>query len=69
MLKTPLKNIAMLIVCSSVLLTMSACKSTHLTQQPASVAHHEFLNSGDSLPINTITNVDGIEVNLQKTGI
>ncbi len=62
------KSTAQLALIISLLLLSSACKSTYLTQSPASSPYHEFIKAGDSLPIKTITRLDGEELDLQNLG-
>lgn len=63
-----LKTNTQLIISVILLVLLSACKNTYLAQPQLDSPHHEFINSGDVLPINTITRLDGVEVNLQSVG-
>ena len=62
------KSTAQLALIISLLLLLSACKSTYLTQSQASSPYHEFIKAGDSLPIKTITRLDGEELDFQNLG-
>jgi len=66
--QTRFKNIAALVICSCSLFILSACQNTYLAQQSALNNYHEFINSGDVLPIQTITDIDGTEIDLQGLG-
>jgi len=66
--QTRFKNIVALVICSCSLFILSACQNTYLVQQSALNNYHEFINSGDVLPIQTITDIDGTEIDLQGLG-
>lgn len=63
-----LKTITQLMLSIVLLTLLFSCKSTYLTEPQSGSAYHEFINSGDSLPLKTITRLDGVEVDLQRLG-
>jgi peroxiredoxin len=62
-----LKIIAKVAVSVTLLTFLFSCKSTFLTQSQTSSPYHEFIHSGDTLPISNIVNVDGKQVDLQRS--
>ncbi|WP_019027485.1 TlpA family protein disulfide reductase [Colwellia piezophila] len=48
-------------------LTLSGCQVLPLNQN-AAVVHDEYINTGDILPIDSITTIDGQELNLHQLG-
>jgi len=63
-----LKIITQLVLSVILLVLLSSCKSTYSEHSQPNSTYHEFINSGDLLPISTITNVDGEEVDFQRLG-
>ncbi|PKG81719.1 hypothetical protein CXF85_17250 [Colwellia sp. 75C3] len=51
----------------SLVITLSACQALPVNQSNA-VVHDEYVNTGDSLPIESITTIDGEVIDLQELG-
>lgn len=62
------KTIVQLVISTVLLVLLCACQNTYLTQPQADSPHHEYIHSGDILPMQTITRIDGIEIDLQSAG-
>jgi len=67
MVKTTKITLKRLFFTASLVITLSACQALPLNQ-PAAVVHDEYVNSGDILPIESITSIDGNVLDLQQLG-
>ncbi|KGJ93544.1 TlpA family protein disulfide reductase [Colwellia psychrerythraea] len=67
MVKTTQNTLQRLFFTASLTIALSACQAIPLNQQEA-VIHDEYVNSGDILPIESISTIDGETVNLHQLG-
>jgi peroxiredoxin len=65
--KSRLYTLSRLFFTASLLITLSACQALPLNQ-PEAIVFDEYINTGDILPIENITTIDGEVVNLQQLG-
>lgn len=65
--KTTKSTLLRLFFTASLAVILSACQAIPLNQ-PAAVVHDEYVNSGDILPIESITTIDGEMVDLHQLG-
>jgi len=62
-----ISNVKQLLFSACLAITLSACQAMPLNQ-PKSVVFDEFISTGDVLPIENITTIDGEIINLQQLG-
>jgi peroxiredoxin len=67
MVKSTKSTLQRLLFTASLAITLSACQTLPLNQ-PEAVVHDEYVNSGDILPIESITTIDGKVLDLQQLG-
>jgi peroxiredoxin len=67
MIKTSASKFTRLFYMVSLVVTLSACQALPLNQPPT-VVHDEYVNTGDLLPIASITTIDGEVFYLQQLG-
>ena len=67
MVKTSKSTLQRFFFMVSLAITLSACQALPLNQ-PEAVVHDEYVSSGDLLPIDIITTIDGKELDLQQLG-
>jgi len=67
MVETTESKLKRLFFIVSLTIVLSACQAMPLNQSQA-IVHDEYVNSGDLLPIETITTIDGEELDLQQLG-
>lgn len=65
--KSRTSTLKQLLFTASMALSLSACQAIPLNQ-PQAVVFDEYINTGDILPLETITTIDGKSVNLQQLG-
>ncbi|PKI17492.1 TlpA family protein disulfide reductase [Colwellia sp. 12G3] len=67
MVKTSVSKFKRLFFIASLAVILSACQALPLNQ-PTAVVHDEYVNSGDTLPIASITTIDGEVLDFQQRG-
>ena len=67
MVKTTESKLKRLFFIVSLTVVLSACQAMPLNQSQV-IVHDEYVNSGDLLPIETISTIDGEELDLQQLG-
>ncbi|PKH87955.1 TlpA family protein disulfide reductase [Colwellia sp. Bg11-28] len=67
MVKTTESKLKRLFFTVSLAVVLSACQALPLNQSQA-IVHDEYVSSGDLLPIEAITTIDGEELDLQQLG-
>jgi len=65
--KSRASTLKQLLICASLVVTLSACQAMPLNQ-PQAVVFDEYISTGDILPLTSITTIDGEIVNLQQLG-
>lgn len=65
--KYGVNNVKQLLFSAYLAVTLSACQAMPLNQ-PKPIVFDEFISTGDVLPIEQITTIDGEVVNLQQLG-
>lgn len=67
MVKSSVSKFKQLCFIVSLLVTVSACQTLPLNQSNTA-GHNEYVNTGDLLPIESITTIDGEVLDLQQLG-